>query len=114
MALTVTSGHNRTLGEQWADALENAATAKVDALRLKRKADRIFDRVYLATSGSNMREREARTAIDDRVEAAFKDWEIAESTAIVAKAKADAAEAIFEEWRSRQATQRAELTALHG
>lgn len=99
---------NRTLGEQWADALLNAAQAKGEAMRARKLAERVQDRIFLAEQGSiELRKAKART--HERYISADDAAIDAEHTALLAKASADAAEALFAEWQSRNATARAEM-----
>lgn len=100
----------RSLGQLCHDSLVYAARLKTDALRARKLADRILDRILLTTDGKSIPEREARarthmeyiTADDAAIEA--------ESAAIVARAKADGLQVRFEEFRTNAATTRAEMT----
>ena len=103
------AGSNRSLGEQVADALLNAAEAKNDAATKRRKADRILDAVLLQQSGGSADERKAKARQDVRYIQADDAALEAEHRANIAKAQADGAEIRFEEWRSMNATQRAEM-----
>lgn len=101
---------NRTIGEQCHDALMSAAEAKTNAMRLRRKADRILDVALLKAEGKNAEERKANA----RLEPSFDEADLlateAECAAIVSKARADGLQIEFEWWRSKQATDRAEMT----
>ena len=107
--LTTISRSNLPLGEQCHNALLRAAEKKVEALRARKLAERVYDRVFLVAQGKNIAEREARS----RTDAAFisvDDRAIeAESEAIVAKAEADGLAVMFEQWRSEQANAREEM-----
>ena len=107
--LTTTSLSNLPIGEQCHNALLVAASKKVAAMRARKLAERVYDRVFLGSQGKNIAEREANA----RTEAAFikMDDEAleAESDAIVAKAEADGLAVRFEEWRSQQANAREEM-----
>lgn len=100
---------NRSLGEQVHDALVKAAEAKVEAMRLRKHADRAFDIALLKATGKNADERKASARLD----AVFVDQDNraleAECAAIVAKSHADGLEIEWETWRSEQANARAEM-----
>ena len=101
---------NRTPGENAADAILEAASAKTEALRARKLAERVYDRILLSiTDAKNVSEREARARTHERFIAADDAAETAEDLAIKAKAAADAAEILFAEWQSRNATARAEM-----
>ena len=106
---TTISRSNLPLGEQCHNALLAAANKKVAAMRARKLADRVFDRLFIGTEGRNKEEREAKA----RTEAAYikiDDEALqAESDAIVAKAEADGLAVRFEEWRSEQANAREEM-----
>lgn len=100
---------NRSLAERVNDALLEAAQAKAEALRSDRLAARVLDRLFLSEQGTvDARKAAARThptytkMEDEATEA--------ESRAIIAKAAADGLMVQFEAWRSKQATDRAEMT----
>ena len=99
-------GSNRSHGQRCMDALETAAEAKVKALAVRKLAERSFDAIFLKVTGKNVEERKAiaRThpayiELDDRAC-------LAEQDAVVAKARADGAQILFEEWRTSEATLR--------
>ena len=100
---------NRTLGEKCHDAIVDAATAKVEAIRARKLADRIFDRVFLASEGKNLDERRANARLDPKFISAEDAAIEAESAAIIAKAQADGQQISFAEWQSKNATARAEM-----
>lgn len=101
-------GSNLPLGEQVHRALVKAAEAKVAALRARKLAERVFDRILLDQEGSvAVKEAKARThekyiSVED---AAIE----TESAAIIAKAEADGLAVRFEAWRTESATARAEM-----
>lgn len=105
---------NLPLAEQCAQALERAAVAKNEALRLRKMADRIYDRVFLDTEGKNIEERKAKA----RVHAAYLSADdaafTAEEAANLARARSDGLAIRFEAWRTDSATQRAEMNLGHG
>jgi hypothetical protein len=101
---------NRTIGEQCHDALVEAAKAKAEALRARKSADRTFDIALLAATGANADARKAAARLDPLADMAEQNAIEAECTAIVAKAQADGLQILFEAWRSKQATDRAEMT----
>lgn len=103
------AGSNRSLAEQVADALVAAAEAKNDAATKRRKADRILDACLLQQSGGSADERKAKARQDVRYIQADDAALEAEHRANIAKAQADGIECRFEEWRTAQATARAEM-----
>lgn len=107
-AYTVAGG--RTLGELAHDALVHAAKLKCEAMKARKLADRILDRLVLESkaTSTDKREAEARShpsyvGVDDKALEA-------ESAAIVAKAKADGIQIRFAEWQSTNANARAEMS----
>lgn len=100
---------NLTLAEQAADAIEAAAKAKTEALRTRKLADRIFDRVLLDQSGGSMDQRRAKASLHPSFQSADDTALEAESQAIITKAKADGIMVRFEAWRSENATDRAKM-----
>lgn len=102
--------HQRTLGELAHDALVHAARMKCEALRFRKQADRVFDRLVLESTGSSVSSREAEARSHPAYVGMDDQALEAESAAIVAKAKADGVQIRFEEWRTNQATTRAEMT----
>lgn len=100
---------NRTIAEQANDAMLESAQAKTEALRARKLAERVYDRIFLDTQGKNIAEREARARVHDKFIAAEDAALDAEERAILAKAAADGLMVQFEAWRSKQATDRAEM-----
>jgi inorganic pyrophosphatase/exopolyphosphatase len=101
---------NRSIAEQVNDAMLESAQAKTEALRARKLAERVYDRVMLAiTDAKNVAEREARARTHDKFIAAEDAALDAEERAILAKASADGLMVQFEAWRSKQATDRAEM-----
>lgn len=107
---TFPQGQNRTLGEQCHDALVEAARLKADAMRARRRADRTLDIALLKATGKNADERKASARQDPSVEEADITATEAECKAIVAKSHADGLQCVFEEWRTKCATERAEMS----
>ena len=103
------NGSNRTPAERVADALLAAAEAKNDAATKRRRADRILDACLLQQSGGSADERKAKARQDVRYIQADNAALEAEHWANIAKAHADGAEVRFDEWRTREATNRAEM-----
>jgi len=101
---------NRTLGERVHDALVKAAEAKVEAMRLRKHADRAFDIALLKATGKNADEKKASARLDsvfiDRDTEALE----AECAAIVAKSEADGLQVVFDQWRTEESTKRAEMS----
>jgi hypothetical protein len=102
--------HQRTLGELAYAALVHAAKLKCEAMKARKLADRIFDRLVLQSAGSSVSSREAEARLHPSYVGVDDQALEAESAAIVAKAKADGVQIRFEEWRTTQATNRAEMT----
>lgn len=100
---------NRTIGERCHDALLEHAERKVDAIRARKLADRIYDRVFLTIDGKNLEEKKCRARLDEKFIVAEDAAIEAESLAVISKAKADGLQIEFESWRSKQATDRAEM-----
>lgn len=103
-------GTNRTLGERIAEALQAAAERKAAAFRAERLYKRVFAQVLLMTTDAkNVAEREARTATSPAVIEAEDRWISAQTLWNIAQAEADGLQVQFEEWRTREATNRAEM-----
>jgi hypothetical protein len=102
------AGSNLPLGERVHRALVEAANIKIIALAKRKLAERVYDRILLDQEGS-IAVKEAKARIHEKFiaveDAALK----AESEAIVAKAHADGLAIRFEQWRTEQATTRAEM-----
>lgn len=99
---------NRTVGEQCHDALIETGAAKGAAFRAERLYKRTRDTAYLMQSGT-VPEREAKARTLGVVVSHEDAWIQAEVNYNVTRAKSDALEVLFEEYRSRQATSRAEM-----
>ena len=99
-----------TLGDEIAQALEAAAVCKAAAFRSERLYKRTYAQVLLMiTDAKTVAEREARTLVTQVVIRAEDDWISAQTAWNIAQAKADGLQVRFEEWRSRNATARAEM-----
>jgi hypothetical protein len=103
-------GHNRSIGERVHDALVAAAEAQNEANRLRKLADSKLELALLASTGKNADERKAKAKQDREFVIADEKAFAAECAAVVAKAKAKGQEVQFEEWRTRQANTRAEMS----
>ncbi len=99
---------NRPLSAQIEDALKIVAKRKSAELRAERKMKRIFRSLYLRQSGS-VAEREAKAGTDPLYEKAEDEFVDAADRSNLAKAHADALQIKFEEWRTENATRRAEM-----
>ncbi len=97
---------NRSPAERFGDALEAAADAKSAAFKADKLSKRVFAQCLIAAEGKSAGEREANARINPRFIAIEDELIGAESAANLARARADAAEALFEEWRSQRADQR--------
>jgi tRNA pseudouridine-54 N-methylase len=104
-----TPSSNRSLGQQVHDALVRAAEKKAAALRARKLAERVYDRILLDTEGKTVGEREAKARTTPKFVAMDDDALTAEEEAIIAKARADGLSVEFEEYRTREATARAEM-----
>jgi hypothetical protein len=100
---------NRSLGQQVHDALIKFSQAKSEAMRARRRADRILDVAMLKATGKNAEERKASARQDPVYDEADIKAVEAECAAIVAKSEADGLQCEFDEWRTRCATERAEM-----
>lgn len=104
-----TYGHNRSLGERCADALEEYARAKSDAERLSKLAKRVLAQCFIHAEGKNAAERDAQARVNPKYIAIEDDLIRAETDANMARAKADGLQLQFEEYRTRESTRRAEM-----
>lgn len=100
---------NRSLGERCHDAMLKAAETSSEARRLKKLAERVLAQITLAQDGKSHAERETKARCDVRYLSAEDACIAAETTANLAKAEADGLQVRFEEWRTLQATHRAEM-----
>lgn len=103
------AGSNRSLGERVHDALLEAASKKNDALLLKRRYERTLTAYTIDAQGKSFGERQAKAATHTVVADAEEAWIVAEQAANAARAQADGLQCRFEEWRTNQATNRAEM-----
>ena len=97
---------NRTLGEEYYDALEEAAMRKNDALRAKKSLERVYAEIYLRSTGT-IEDRKQRTLVDPHYVSRDDAWVEAASAHNLAEARADGLQVRFEEWRTNEATLRA-------
>jgi hypothetical protein len=102
--------NNRTLGEQLNDALLESAEARTEALRCRKRADRLLDVEFLRSEGKNADERRAKARTSDSYTRADLEAVEAECGAIKAKARADGIQILWESWRTEQSTRRAEMS----
>ncbi len=104
------SGEN-SLARRAGAALVAAARAKSEAERLTAMARRVEAECFLRADGS-VEQRKATARTHARYVAAEDEALTASSEANVKRAKADAFQLLFEEWRSNTALRRAEMTLL--
>lgn len=104
-----TAPSNRTLGEQCHDAMLLSAQSESDARRAKKLAERVLAQITLAMDGKSHAERETKARCEMKYIAAEDAYLEAETRANVQKAEADGLRIRFEEWRTNQATTRAEM-----
>lgn len=100
---------NRTLGERCHDALVIAAQTESEARRLKKLSERVLAQITLMQDGKSHAERETKARCEVKFIAAEDAYLEAETRANVTKAEADGLRIRFEEWRTHQATTRAEM-----
>jgi len=103
---------NRSPGRVAHDAIIEAAEAKNKHLIKEKVAKRVFAECYLRAEGGNMEERKANALLEESYTDASREELKAASAYNLAKAKADAAEVLWEEWRTIEATKRAEMGML--
>lgn len=101
-------GHNRSPGDDYADAIKAAAAAKVTALRAEKLWKRMRQRTYLSQTGP-VEERKAKADTDPKVVALEDEAIEAESAHILAGAESDSAQVRWETWRTNQANDRAAM-----
>ena len=97
---------NRTLGEEFYDACEEAALRENDALKAKKSSERVYSEVYLRSTGT-VEEKKQGVLQDPRYRAADDAWVEAASAHNLAEARVDGLKIRFEEWRTNEATLRA-------
>lgn len=102
-------GSNVTLGMRVHDALVQSAQARNEAFRLERKYKRTLKAHIVIAEGKSFDAREVMASQRPAVLEAEDAWIAAELMANTAKAWADGLHIQFEEWRTRQATNRAEM-----
>lgn len=100
---------NKPVSERYADALIAAGAAKVEAIRSRKKAERILDACFLAAPGKNADERKAHARQDERFKSADMEAERAELEEIAARSRANALQVAWESWRTEAANTRAEM-----
>jgi hypothetical protein len=110
MALTAPRIDDIPLSQLIADALQSAAQAKAEAF----KAERLYKRVRAETfltilSARNVAERDAMTDSHEVVKRFEDQWIEAERVNNLARARADGLTYRFEQWRSMEASHRAEM-----
>lgn len=97
---------NRSPAERYGDALELAAEAKSAAFKADKLAKRVFAQCLLLAEGKNIAEREARARLNETYVMAEDASIERETEANITRARADGAQARFEEWRSMRADAR--------
>lgn len=103
------TGSNRSLSEQIADALKDAAEHKTAAFTAERLYKRKRAEVYLRSEGKTIAEREALATTHPVVTEEEDRWIEAQSKWNRSQARVDGLQVRFEEWRTREATNRAEM-----
>lgn len=99
---------NTSLAEQYQEALMLCVSQENEALRLDKLRKRILSELVIRIGGAiGKAEHEARA--DHRYREAEDNWVRAQSDANLARAKVDGLRLRFEEWRTRAATERAEM-----
>lgn len=110
MALTAPRIDDVPLSQLIADALHHAAAAKADVF----KAERLYKRVRAETfltilNAKNVAERDAMTDSHEVVKRFEDQWIEADRAHNLARARADGLTYRFEQWRSMEASNRAEM-----
>jgi hypothetical protein len=104
------AGSNQSPGERVHDALVEAAIAKTEAFKSERLYKRVLAECLLGAEGKTSAERDARARLHPKAIAAEDAWITNESKANIARAESDGLQVRFEEYRTREATARAEMT----
>lgn len=97
---------NRSPAERYGDALEVSADAKSAAFKADKLSRRVFAQCLITAEGKSAGERDANARLNPKYIAMEDELIKAETDANLARAKADAAQARFEEWRSMRADAR--------
>ena len=100
---------NRSLGERCHEAMLAHAKAQSEAMRAERLRKRKFAELFLRMTEGSVAQREAMARTSPAYVEAENLWVQAESAANLAKAEADGMRIRFEEYRTREATTRAEM-----
>jgi hypothetical protein len=100
---------NRTIGEQYHDALLEAGEAKRRALLAKKRMDRMLDVALLNAEGKSADQRKSSARLNQKYMEAEDAWYVSEAEHVTAKTKADALCVLWESWRTEQANARAEM-----
>lgn len=103
---------NETLARQIEAALLDAARAKSEADRLERMAKRKLAELRLRADGKSADDREAWARTHTHYVDAENQYIEAASKANLARARADGLQIRFDEWRTEQATKRAEMNLV--
>src|SRR5690606_18129993 len=103
------AGSNRSLGEGVPDALVEAAAAKNEAVTPERTYQRTLKAHLIVAEGRSYAERETKAATHPSAQEAEEAWIAAELAANTAKAEAEGLQVRLEEYRTREATARAEM-----
>lgn len=96
---------NQTIEWQYHDALEDAGEKEAVAFTLKQRLKAYYAEIYPTTKGS-VAERDAAVLNNEKYKDAFREYTKAESDSIKAGHTAKAKAAIFEAWRTNEATAR--------
>ena len=107
----VPAGHNLSIGEQCALAIEAAAGPANEALRLDKMRKGVRDQImveYMA-GGSSAAKATAEARADQRYARVEQEYVIAQSHANTARAKAAAWRIRFDAWRTDASTDRARM-----
>ncbi len=104
-----TSDAEASIGAACHVAMLKAADAKSKAFAAERLYKRKRDQVLLHVHGKTVSEKEAKARIHEEVVRAEDEWIAANTTFNIRQAEADGLRLRFEEWRTRNATTRAEM-----
>lgn len=103
---------NETHWARWDEAVENYAAAMIEARTAERKLKAYAALRYRAFKASGLGVEDAKQAAmaDEAYLSAWEAQHIADVAEKVCKLKLDELQMRFEEWRSRQASRRAEMS----
>ena len=105
-------GHNLTIGEQCARAIEAAAEPTSEALRLDKYRKRVFAQCVISSDAKSVAKAEYEARDSQAYTKVEMEYLQAQTDANTAKAKADAWRVRWETWRTDAATERARMQMI--